>query len=254
MSEVKLPPTKVEPKVETPSATPAIQSEADKQKAAKMLEASKQIAVLNEAIAKAKSDAKRWSDMAASTDADDVAFSEMQIAKNPNWLADKQARVTDAEQALKDFKLSLVSPEQKKDAIALDALKVAADKATADYNAAKLAFGIKYPDTIPKHVSTPRTPKDPNAPAKAKSADVIPFTGVMLDNATVLETVRECIMSGMTSETDMVRKIYGAGFTIGGGADCTGTGNPRNQIHPMRVALAKASGVELSDLNATTLK
>ncbi len=86
--------------------------------------------------------------------------------------------------------------------------------------------------------------------------NLIPFSGKLNSKESDRKTVISLIQSGITSEKEIIRYIYGSNFSIGGekGLSNDFGENPRQQIHTIRVELAKKIKIELAELDENSIK
>ncbi len=186
----------------------------------------KKIAELEDFIRKAKVKRAKFTD--PTTDEMELAARAWMQEKQPNNWA---AMMTDPEtfqKELGDFKVSLLSPEEKafaarwKDA---EAAIATANKAQSDLKAEIIA---KYPDFF--GTTKVASAKTKTASTKDGDKEVKPFTGVLNSKEVDTQKVKDLVAAGTTSETDIIVAIYGDNFTINGSS-------PRFQIHSIREKL-----------------
>ena len=210
---------------------------AEKKLADRKAESASKIAEFNKKIADAKKSVEMW--RLREDDPESVEIHEIFAAKNPNWFTDKVELVTDLEKQLADYRRSLLSPEQLKLAAEIYDLEKQLAKIQAELTAKRLEQATKYPETASKP-KTSAPAKGSNAKATGQTKEgIIPFTGTLLSAEEVTAKVKALADSGITSEVEMVQKIYGNDFTCTADAAVNphGNGNPRAQIHGVRMRL-----------------
>jgi hypothetical protein len=166
-----------------------------------------------------------------SDDVDVVASAEFLREARPNvW----EAIQTDPDKfaaELKDLRMSLLSPKAREYKSKLEDLTAQIAKLTADRSTVLADALAEFPDDFGDAVKAPKAPKapkDPNAPIASGSDK--PFTGTMRTVDEDTASVKSYVASGITSETEMIRRIYGNDFAISGS-------KPRFQIHAIREKL-----------------
>lgn len=181
------------------------------------------IADLNSAIAKADSRKAKYE----GDDEDTVATREFMISSRPLVWENIQNDPIDLRKELADYKLSLLTPEQKAFAGRWSDAQAKLDAAQKEQTDLRTEILASYPDffgTTAKAKST--TAK--TAGATAKTDEVVEFTGTMLDKPTAKARVLALVAQGVTGETDIIKAIYGDNFTIN-------NSKPRFQVHSIRV-------------------
>ena len=161
-------------------------------------------------------------------------------AKFPGWYQKKLDAVTDAEKELRELELSLLSPEEKEAQTKLDSMRAEHSKLGEAITAHIAKHAALYPNNpafsaqVKKKTSTPKEGGSTNTSDKT----IRPFTGTLLDLKTATERVKSLHEAGTTSESAIIKAIYGEDFTISGDAKVNvGNGNPRSQIHSIRITL-----------------
>lgn len=224
------------------------QIEADELQAAKDLlakqksdaakaEADKKIAEANVRLVAAKKDRDKWNSLDMENP-DEKEYHDFQIAKNPNWLADKEQRVKDIEAEIADLKLSMLTPEEKAAQTKWNEAKETFEAAQKAYEGVKAEILATFPDffgTAKSKVSATQKAPKTATDTTTTTGEIKPFKGKLLSNEEASNRIMDLHNAGTTSESEIIRAIYGNDFTISGqkGIDI-GNGNPRSQIHTLR--------------------
>lgn len=163
-------------------------------------------------------------------DADTKEFREYTIATKPEAWKQINADPFELRADLKDYKLSILSPEEK-DATAsyLNAIEDVA-KYKAIEEAARLALLAINPQYFGVEAKVKAPKKDGEKPARVMNAEHKPFTGVLLPHDIAMAKIKALHESGITSESEITRLVYPGDYSM----PCQ---TLRNQIHPMRKKL-----------------
>lgn len=185
------------------------------------------IADLEDYIRKAKAKRAKYNDIADDDEMGQFVRKTLMESQPNNW----NAIMTDPEtfqKELDDYKLSLLSPEEKDFAVRWKASEdaiAAAQKGQADLKADIIS---KYPDFF--GAIAPKKEKKTTTGEKVADAERKEFAGVLNSKEVDTQKVKDLVAAGITSETEMIGKIYGTDFTINGS-------KPRFQIHAIRDTL-----------------
>ena len=149
-----------------------------------------------------------------------------------------EEQLADAEKALADFRLSLLTPGEKLAVKEIAEANELAEKAVANRDALIAKHSVTYPHLFVQQKATNAT-RAPRAGASTPTDGTVkPFMGTLNDKESDRKAVLSLHSAGTTSEADIIKKIYPGDYSIGGGAaynhPITGA-NPRARIHAIRV-------------------
>ena len=192
--------------------------------AALKADSAKKIAEWNAAIATADARKKKYE----GDSEDAIAVREFMIASKPIIWEQIQTEPDMFRKELADYKLSLLTPEEKDFATKWQKAQDDLAVATAAQASLKTEILAKYPDFFGTATKTKPASTGTGTP-KAKSDEVREFTGTLLSLEEATKRVLALVAAGTTSETAIIENIYGTDFTIN-------NSKPRFQIHSIRVA------------------
>lgn len=215
---------KVETKVEKSAEQLIAEAELlKKEHEAKKSKQNETIANWTKRIAEAHAKRKKYEG-----DDEDVIFAREGLMKGlPHVWKNIQEDPEIFEQELKDYKLSILTPEQREISSKINSCNEAIASSNKELADLRAKWAVIYPEMFGA-IAAPRAPKQKGD--TATKGENKPFTGVLNSKEVDTQKVKDLVAAGITSESAIIQAIYGNYFTI---TDST----PRFQIHSIRLAL-----------------